>query len=202
MSRRGIAAVGAALVAGAALLWWGTGGFTIFTAETARRADVARQPRPLPPIRLEDQNGHPASFSSMAGKVVLMDFVYTRCPTVCSVLGAGFEQLRARIRREGLQDRILLVTFSFDPEHDGPAELSAYAERFGGADAGWRFVRAPSRRQTDELLRATELVAVPDGAGGFVHNAAIHIVDRRGRVVRIVDSDAFDEAFEIARKLA
>lgn len=188
-------------VAGFALLWWGTGGFTAFTAETARRQDVERAPRPLPAIALQDQDGRPLAFADLAGKVVLLDFVYTRCPTVCSTLGSGFERLRARIRHEGLEGQIALVTFSFDPEQDGPAELAAYAGRFGGADADWRFVRAPSRRQTDALLKTADLVAVPDGTGGFVHNAAIHIVDRQGRIARIVDADAFDKALALARAL-
>ena len=201
MRRGGIAALVAALFLGLTVLWWGTDGFTVYTAEGARRAAVAQNPRPLPAIALEDQQGREVSLAGLRGKVVLLDFVYTRCPTVCTVLGAGFQQLRQQILASGLQGQIVLLTFSFDPEHDGPAELREYADRYGGADDDWQFVRAPSRADTDRLLRAAELVAIPDGYGGYVHNAAIHILDREGRLARIVDTEALDEAVELAQEL-
>lgn len=189
------------LFLGVAVLWWGTSGFSVFTAEGARRADVQRQPRPLPMVALQDQQARAVSLADFKGKVVLLDFVYTRCPTVCTVLGSGFQQLRQQILSSGLEGRIVLLTFSFDPEQDGPAQLTEYADRYGGADRNWQFVRAPSRGDTDRLLRAAELVAIPDGFGGYVHNAAIHILDREGRLARIVDTEAIDEALQLAREL-
>ncbi len=201
MKASGPAAVLAALFLGAAVLWWGTEGFRVFTAEGARRAAVERSPRPLPEVAMEDQAAKAVSLADFRGRVVLLDFVYTRCPTVCTVLGTGFQRLRQQIVGSGLEGQVVLVTFSFDPEHDGAAQLQDYADRYGGADSNWHFVRAPSRADTDTLLRAAELVAVPDGFGGYVHNAAIHVVDREGRLARIVDTEATDEAFRLARSL-
>ena len=40
------------------VFWWGTDGFTAFTAETARRVEILRSPRALPDVTLEDQNGN------------------------------------------------------------------------------------------------------------------------------------------------
>ncbi|MCC7025049.1 MAG: SCO family protein [Thermomicrobiales bacterium] len=190
------------LLFGTAALWWGSDGFTTFTAESARRLDVARSPRPLPAVALEDQRGETVAFEDFAGKVVLLNFVYTRCTTICTVLGSEFEQLRDEIEHSELEGRVVLVTLTFDPEHDGPKQLARYAERYGGADATWHFVRAPSMDDTRRLLRAMDVVVVADGFGGFVHNAAIHVIDPRGRLVRIVDSDAIGEALALARELA
>lgn len=187
--------------AGAGALWLGSDGLRAFTAESARRLEVERRPRALPEVALQDQDGHPASLRDLAGKVVLLDFIYARCPTVCTVQGSGFEVLRERIRAGGLEGRIALVTLSFDPAHDGPAELADYAGRYGGADAVWRFLRAPSEEDTRALLRAAAVKAIPDGGGGFVHNAAIHVIDRSGRLVRILDSDAADQAMALALAL-
>lgn len=197
----GIARIAAVLALGLGLLWWGTGGLTAFTAEAARRQEIAYHPRPLPPVTLEDQRGAVTGFDRFAGKVVLLDFVYTRCPTICVALGSDFEQARAEIIRAGLGDSIALLTLSFDPEHDGPEQLADYADRFGGADGIWTFARAGSRDETVSLLRTAEVIVVPDGYGGFVHNAAIYVVDRRGRLVRILDSDAWRDALALARSL-
>lgn len=187
---------------GAGALWRGSDGLHAFTAESARRLDVARQPRILPEVDFQDQDGRPVSLNDLAGKVVLLDFIYTRCPTVCTVQGSDFEVLRERIRDLGLGDRIALVTVSFDPVHDGPRELADYARRYGGADAVWRFLRAPSEAQTRALLRVAAVKVVADGYGGFVHNAAIHVIDREGRLVRILDSDATEQALALARALS
>lgn len=187
--------------AGAGVLWWGSDGLRAFTAESARRLDVARAPRILPDVPMQDQDGRPARLHDLAGKVVLLDFIYTRCPTVCTVQGSDFEVLRERIVAGDLQDGIALVTVSFDPAHDGPAELAEYAERYGGADDVWRFLRAPSAADTGAILHTAAVKVIPDGFGGFVHNAAIHVIDCEGRLVRILDSDATGEALALAQDL-
>ncbi len=198
---RGLASIAVVVMLGATALWWGTDGLAAFTAEGARRLEVARSPRPLPTVTLENQRGDLTSFQDLAGKVVLLDFVYTRCPTICTTLGSAFERLRTQIAKAGLGQRITLLTLSFDPEHDRPAQLTEYGDRFGGADEIWSFVRIPSSDETRELLRSAEVTVVPDGEDGFVHNAAIHVIDARGRLVRILDSDAVDEALAVARGL-
>ncbi len=198
MSRKAIAGLAVVAAAGAGLFWWGTDGFTAFTAETARRNAVMLDPRPLPRVVLEDQQGRTTSLGNYAGKVVLAEFAYTRCLTICSALGATFEQLRTVIADEGLGNRIALVTLSFDPEHDGPAQLEAYANRFGGADAIWTFARPRPGPDTRALLKAADVIVIPDGAGGFVHNAAILVIDARGRLIRILDVEDWQEALALA----
>ena len=201
MTSRGVAAVVAVVLGGPTTLWWGTDGLTAITAESARRLDIRRNPRPLPVVALEDHNGAAASFADFSGKVILLDFVHTRCPTLCIALGTAFQQARDRIAGSSLEGRVVLLTVSFDPERDGPSDLADYADRYGGTDAVWRVLRAPSRDDTRDLLRVAKVIAVPDGFGGFVHNAAILVVDANGRLVRILDSDAVDEALAAARRL-
>lgn len=202
MGARSLPLIAAVVVAGAGLLYWGTDGLTIFTAETARRKAVASAPRVLPDVTLEDETGEMTDLAALSGRVLLVDFIYTRCPTICSVQGSDFEQARAAIIDAGLADDIALMSISFDPGHDGAEELAFYAARFGGADDSWHFARAPAPEDTRRLLQAAEVVVLPDGFGGFIHNAAIHVIDRQGRLVRILDSDAWREALALARDLA
>lgn len=201
MTRRGIAVIALVGLCGLMALWWGTDGLTAITAETARRLDVKRHPRSLPVVMLEDHNGIVTSFADFSDKVVLLDFVYTRCPTLCIALGSAFEQMRKRIVGSPLEGHVVLLTISFDPEHDGLSELADYAGRYGGTDAIWHVMRTPSLQDTRNLLRAAKVIVVPDEFGGFVHNAAILVVDANGRLVRILDSDAVDEALATARRL-
>jgi len=72
--------------------------------------------------------------------------------------------------------------------------LQAYQRRSGDHGTGWIAARPLQASDLALLLRAFGVVAVPDRLGGYVHNAAIAIVDPRGRLVRIVDWDAHEQA--------
>ena len=57
-----------------------------------------------------------------------------------------------------------------------------------GGLGGLRITARPEdERALRALLKAFGITVVPDGFGGFVHNAALHVVDRRGRLVAIFD---------------
>jgi len=201
MTARGALSLIASVLCGFAVIWIGTEGFSAFTSEGARRLDIARQPRALPQVLLESHDGRSATLASFRGKVLVLDFIYTRCPTLCVSLGSSFERLREQVHRAGLGDRMMLMSISFDIANDGPGELADYASRFGGPDEAWKFVRPSSQPELAQLLRTAEVIVIPDDIGGFVHNAAILVVDRDGRLVSILDSDAVPEALALARRL-
>lgn len=182
------------LAAGVAVLAAATDGFRAFTSETARRIDVREHPRALPPVPLQTAAGRTTDFASLRGHWVLVDFIYTRCMTYCSVQGSEFAQLQRRLVRPIAAGNVLLVSVSFDPAHDGPAQLGAYQQRSGDRGAGWLAVRPIDASGLDALMHVFGVTAIPNGLGGYVHNAAIAVVDPRGRLVAITDWDAPHEA--------
>ena len=182
-----------ALFYGAALLGFGTDGFRAFTSEAARRLAVAETPRPLPGTALEDAAGRTFTVGDYAGGLVLVAFIYTGCPDICTTVGDSFAQLQRALPASLRGRAVSLVSISFDPR-DRPADLAAYARRYDARDDTWRMARVIDDRARRNLLEAFGVVAIPDGVGGFVHNAAIHLVDRQGRLARIVDYDRPDLA--------
>jgi protein SCO1 len=50
------------------------------------------------------------------------------------------------------------------------------------------------------LLKAFGVTVIPDGAGGFVHNAALHVVDRQGRLIAIFDIGEELQVFAAVRR--
>lgn len=186
---RSIAAGLLILAFGCGLFWVGTDGLSSFTSEAARRNAVLSQPRPVPAVLLEDQDGRLFSLRDYAGRLVALEFIYTRCPTVCSALGAGFRQIRDALPPGALERDFVLVSISFDPTNDRPDALKAYAGRFGADGRGWRVARVRSEAELQPLLRAFGITVIPDGMGGFEHNAAIHLIDRAGRLALIADYD-------------
>lgn len=183
---RTLLAVLCVALAGGTALALTTDGLRAFTSEDARRLEVSEAPVQLPVLEVLGTDGRPVSLSDPE-RVTLLDFVYTRCETVCRALGSEFQQLQTEIRARGLQDRIRLLSVSFDPEHDTPAGLAAYARHQRADSAVWQFAVLANAADLPELLGQFGVVVIPDGLGGFEHNAAIHVVDQRGRLVRIMD---------------
>ena len=182
--------------------------FQVWTAEGARRLEVVLQPVAVPPVVAEGPNirAQPlVQLVSAPGTITLVDFIYTRCQTVCLTLGSSFQQMQASLlkdRATGQGAGVQLLSISFDSAHDTPAALQAYAQQLQADPAVWRFVRLPDAAQTQQLLRRFQVVVVPDGRGDYEHNAALLLVDGHGRLVRIFDLGEQQLALDYARHLA
>ncbi len=185
----GLAATALVTLLGIGGFWLGTDGFTAFTAETARRADVLRKPRILPAVELEDQDGRRFSLSDYQGRWLAVEFIYTRCATICRSLGMAFRQVRERLPAQVLGRDVALLSVSFDAARDDPASLKAYGQAFGADGTHWRVARIHSEADVAPLLAAFGVVVIADGLGGFEHNAAIHLLGRDGKLVQISDID-------------
>lgn len=186
---------------------WLTHGFQVWTAEGARRLEVALHPVPAPALAVEGP-GVAADLRALLANgrdVTVVDFVYTRCQSVCLALGSTFQQMQATLAAAGTADpaarRVKLLSISFDPR-DTVSDLRAHAARIGADPALWRFVRVPGPAQAARLLAGYQVVVVPDGRGDFEHNAALLVVDRSGRLVRIFDAGEQQLALDFARHLA
>jgi protein SCO1/2 len=171
------------------VFWWGTDGFTAFTAETARRVEILRSPRALPDVALEDQNGKILHLKDYQGKLLAVDFIFTRCTTLCRSMGMIFKQIRDLIPEESLGRDFALLSISFDPEHDDPANLKKYGEAYGADGKIWRIARVRDKAELQSLLDAFGIIVIPDQFGGFEHNTALHLVGRDGRLRLISDID-------------
>lgn len=195
-------------LAGYASARWLTYDFEVWTAEGARRLEVARNPIPLPAVTVEGPGvaWQPLpDLTSQGRAVTLVDFVYTRCQTVCLSLGSSFQQLQTALqadRSAGATTRVRLLSISFDGAHDSPDVLQAYAHALGVDPTLWHWVRVPDATQQQTLLQSLGIVVVPDGRGDFEHNAAILVVDTHSRLVRVFDLSEQQLALDFARHLA
>lgn len=168
---------------GAAALWWGTDQGGALTSEAARRLDIAAAPRLLPDVTLHDQTGAEMALSVYRGAPLVLEFVYTTCPDICLTLGTAFEQLDA-----ALPAGARLVSISFDP-NDDTERLGWFADRHGAAPPRWRVAGVADPQARDALLDRAGVVVIPDGLGGFVHNAGLYLVDADGRLTAVFDPD-------------
>ncbi|KJK26397.1 hypothetical protein UB46_00670 [Burkholderiaceae bacterium 16] len=187
------------LAAAGAAVFATTRGLRTVSADGARRLDLARAPRELPALVLLDQAGARHAFGGPAAAkggapLTLVTFVYTQCTAVCRTSASGQAWLQQQLRERRLQDSVRLLTLSFDPVHDQPAVLRAYARTLRADPALWTFATVAEPARLRSLLDAFGIVVLPDGLGGYSHNAALFLVDGDGRLAAAYDVERPDLA--------
>ena len=206
MGRTALACAAALLLSVAAAQWL-TRDFQVWTAEGARRLDVALHPLPAPRVVVDGPGFAPQTLQQLLSQeraVTVVDFMYTRCVTVCTALGGVFQQLQASILGTGLRPgapALRLLSISFDPGHDDPAVLARYAATLRADPDVWRFARASDATQAQRLLNHYQVTVVANGPGDYEHNAALLVVDPAARLVRVFDYAEQDLALAYARSL-
>jgi protein SCO1/2 len=175
-------------------------------AVRAHRAPALPVLAQLPPFSLVDQHGRPLTGESLHGRVVVADFIFTRCAGVCPAMTARLARLRRELPRE-----ILFVSFTVDPGHDTAEVLARYAQGFG-ADEGWLFVTGPQKALYALSTEGFKLGAfeVPagqqstEGDGPFLHSSKLVLLDAASSIRGYYDSAdeaAVQRLAEDARRL-
>ncbi len=106
--------------------------------------------------------------------------------------------MQHQIQLRGLDDKVGLLSVSFDPAHDTPDALGIYRDRMRMDPDIWRIVTLSSPLDRRQLLDAFGIIVIPAPLGEFEHNAALHLVSGAGRLFRIVDYDDATVALDIA----
>jgi protein SCO1/2 len=130
----------------------------VFTAVTqAKGADRPEYIRTvhayvMPDVTLVNQDGKKVHFLPITkqGKVVILDFIFGTCTTICPVLSAGFVNFQNRLGPES--NKVQLISVSIDPEHDTPKILKQYLKKFR-AKPGWDFFTG-SRDSINRVMTA------------------------------------------------
>lgn len=193
---------------------WGlhryTANFDVWTFEGHRQLAMQAGELRAPTVPLREMGVAPVALWGSAARgapaAYLVDFIYTRCPSVCRVLGDEYQQMQAQLTaqraRNPAMNAVRLVSISFDAEHDDPASLREYAREHRIDPALWTLAIPATAAGTQALMRSLEVIAIPDGLGGFVHNGAIHLLDASGRLRGLYEFDQWPQALEAATQLA
>lgn len=154
-----------------------------------------------PNFELVDQNGETVSLSDLAGRPVVLDFIFTRCVAVCPVMSAQMERV-GRSLPEGAS--FTKVSISLDPEHDTREVLAEYAGK-RGAPADWHFLTADAQETTVSLARDGYKLAVQvntgDPANPIVHSTRFVLIDAEGHIRGWYDSLTPEDMGNLERDL-
>ncbi|HRQ04949.1 MAG TPA: SCO family protein [Nitrosomonas halophila] len=184
------------VIAGLLILWTSTDGGRAFTAEEARRLDVRENPRPVPHWQLENQDAEIIALNNWHGRFIVVDFIYTSCPSVCLILSSSLRTLQKDLADKLENSRLHLLSISFDPEKDTPQRLKEHLSHFSADLQSWTALRPTSLSQREAILDFFKVIVIPDEYGGYTHSAGYHVIDPEGRLVAIFGVEQLDELKE------
>ena len=124
----------------------------------------------IPDVTCLDQNGKKLRFHTdlVKGKVVVINFVYTTCPILCTRIGESTARLQKALGDRVGRD-VYLISVSTDPVRDTPEKLKAWATRLKAKD-GWTLVTG-EKAEIDRLLK----VLIGDASGSKTHSPLLLI---------------------------
>ncbi|MGK3120573.1 SCO family protein [Pseudomonas corrugata] len=115
------------------------------------------QARPLPDVKMTDQDGQPVAVDGLKGKWSLLFFGYTFCPDICPTTLAQLRQIKSELPKEAV-DKLQIVLVSVDPNRDTPKQLKQYLGYFDPQFIG---LTASSIEDLQKLANAVSIPFIP-----------------------------------------
>ncbi len=135
--------------------------------------------RKIPAFSFLDQDSLMISNEDYSGKVFLVDFFFTTCPTICPIMSKNLVELQNEFREF---ENFGVASFTINPEYDTPRVLKEYAETYGITDMDWHLLTGDSQEILDLANIGFNIYAVADDSapGGFEHSGMFALVDKEG----------------------
>ncbi len=127
-------------------------------AATKERYKKTIEKYAVPDVTLVNQNGVRVNLRTLLSsrRVIMIDFIFTTCTTICPVLSAGFASFQRKVGPDSKD--VHLVSISIDPENDSPSKMKEYLKRYEGKP-GWDFLTG-SRKDIKAVLDAFQAYTV------------------------------------------
>lgn len=135
----------------------------------------------LPPFQLADQDGLFFSRENFLGKVSVVNFIFTHCPTVCPLLTQKMKSLSLEVADPQVQ----FISISVDPENDTSAVLKAYANQYGVDLNRWKFLTGPLETISKTVVEGFKVVMIRNEAKDLfdiTHGEHFILIDKKASI--------------------
>lgn len=135
----------------------------------------------VPPFEFTNQDGKLITNSFYDGKVYVVEFFFTTCPTICPKMNENM--LKIQNEFYGNLD-FGIASFSINPKYDTPQILKEYAETHGATSKNWNFLTGDQAEIYELANVGFTLYAGEDSnaEGGFEHSGMFALVDKEGNI--------------------
>ena len=127
-------------------------------------------------ISFTNQLGKQVSLDDLKGKILVINFFFTRCPSICPGLAKNMKRLQDSFVKNA--DIVQFISISVDPEHDSVAQLRKFADRFNVNHDSWWFVTGKKNEIYDFALNEIKAsVADTNVDSAFIHTENFFLLD-------------------------
>ena len=137
--------------------------------------------RKVPAFSFTDQNGNTITNEDYLGKVYLVEFFFTTCPTICPRMNSNLVQIQNDFK--DYQNNFGVASFTIMPEIDTPKVLKAYADKYGITNPNWHLMTGDE----DTIYKLANegfylYTARGEDAEGFEHSGNFALIDKEGYI--------------------
>lgn len=135
--------------------------------------------RKVPSFKFINQDSVVVSDRDYLGKVYVVDFFFTRCPSICPVMTTNLVDVQRHFKGN---ENFGIASFSITPEFDTPQVLRTYAEKYKIQESGWNLLTGDKNAVYELANAGFNIFAaeMPDVPGGFEHSGLFALVDKEG----------------------
>lgn len=150
---------------------------------------------PVDSFLVIDQDSNWITEKNFEGKIYVVDFFFTHCPTICPIMTKNM----VTIHDEFINDpNVVFLSHSIDTKNDSVPQLKSYANKIGIESSKWHMVTADKK----EIYRLAELYMVsadedPNSPGGYMHSGAFILMDGKHRIRGYYDGTLTEDTEQI-----
>lgn len=135
------------------------------------------------PFKLKNQFGKEVGLEDFGGKIIVADFFFTSCPSICPTLTKNMKKLQSAFNKT--DSIVRFVSFTVDPERDTVEKMKAYGDKYGINHDTWWMLTGPKQEIYDIALNEFKASVASSGEidTSFIHTEKFFLLDR-DKVVR------------------
>ncbi|MBF8151198.1 SCO family protein [Winogradskyella sp. F6397] len=159
-------------------------GVSTITARNSQKSDLSYleingEPKKVPAFSFTNQDGETVTNEDYLGKVYVVEFFFTTCPTICPIMNRNLVEVESDFT--GIED-FGIASFSIAPEIDSPEVLKAYAEKYGITNPNWHLMTGDESAIYNLANEGFNLYTAKDDSveGGFEHSGNFALIDKEG----------------------
>jgi protein SCO1/2 len=166
---------------------------------------------PVPDFHLINQSDRTIHLDQFKGKLVLMTFIYTRCPLAdyCPRMSRNFADIDHALAADpALYNQTHLLSVSFDPAYDTPKVLRSYGGAYTGNYTNEKFLHwdfaAPTEKDLPAVTQFFNVGVTPGDGKSLTHSLSTILIGKDGRIIAWYPTNDWDpkEVLTTIRKAA
>jgi protein SCO1/2 len=152
----------------------------------------------VPDFSFTNQFGENTTMEDFEGDIMVVDFFFTTCPTICPIMTKQMARLQWMLE-DAAYDDVSFLSHTVNPNNDTPEILLAYGQEEGADFEKWTFVTGDQEEIFEQGFQGYLLSTQEDSGapGGFLHSSMFVLVDRDRHIRGFYDGTSSKEVDDL-----